>query len=140
MGGEFSAPGTHSASYTMVTGSSPGVKSVRAVTLTAHPLLVPWSRRAELYLYSPYELYGLYRALAHVQGALFLSTLISYMHSDVSTGIIISAPFAVISSFTSSSSPSYICHAVGPPVDPFRSHVSRSLLKGLPRFLLPVGQ
>jgi len=26
----------------------------------------------------------------------------------------------------------HICHAVGPPVDPFRSHVSRSLFKGLP--------
>jgi hypothetical protein len=38
----------------------------------------------------------------------------------------------------SSSSP--ICHAVGPSVDPFRSHVSRSPLKGLPWFLLPVTQ
>jgi len=33
---------------------------------------------------------------------------------------------------SSSSSSSYICHGVGPLVDPFRSHVSRSLLKGLP--------
>jgi len=40
----------------------------------------------------------------------------------------------------SSSSSSYICHGVGPLVDPFRSHVSRSLFKGLPLFLLPVGQ
>ena len=31
-----------------------------------------------------------------------------------------------------SSSSSYICHGVGPLVDPFRSHVSRSLFKGLP--------
>ena len=38
------------------------------------------------------------------------------------------------------SSPSYICHAVGPLVDPFRSHVSRSLFKGLPWFPLPDGQ
>ena len=29
-------------------------------------------------------------------------------------------------------SPSHICHAVGPLVDPFQSHVSRSLFKGLP--------
>ena len=29
------------------------------------------------------------------------------------------------------SSSSYVCHAVGPLVDPFRSHVSRSLFKGL---------
>ena len=33
---------------------------------------------------------------------------------------------------------SYICHGVGPLVDPFRSHVSRSLFKDLPQFLLPV--
>jgi hypothetical protein len=33
-----------------------------------------------------------------------------------------------------------ICHAVGPRVVPFRSHVSRSLFKGLPWFLLPVGR
>jgi len=31
-----------------------------------------------------------------------------------------------------SSSSSYICHGVGPLVDPFRSHVSRSIFKGLP--------
>jgi hypothetical protein len=31
-----------------------------------------------------------------------------------------------------SSSSSSICHGVGPLVDPFRSHVSRSLFKGLP--------
>jgi len=32
---------------------------------------------------------------------------------------------------TFQNSSSYICHGVGPLVDPFRSHVSRSLLKGL---------
>jgi hypothetical protein len=37
-------------------------------------------------------------------------------------------------------SSSSICHGVGPLVDPFRSHVSRSLFKGLPWFLLPVGE
>ena len=34
----------------------------------------------------------------------------------------------------------HICHGVGPLVDPFRSHVSRSLFKGLPRFLLTAGE
>jgi len=34
------------------------------------------------------------------------------------------------SSSSSSSSSSYICHGVGPLVDPFRTHVSRSLFKG----------
>ena len=42
--------------------------------------------------------------------------------------------------WSSSSSSSYIYHGVGPLVDPFRSHVSRSLFKGLPWFLLPVGE
>jgi len=37
-------------------------------------------------------------------------------------------------------SSSYIFHGVGPLVDPFRSHVSRSFFKGLPWFLLPVGE
>ena len=44
------------------------------------------------------------------------------------------------SSSSSSSLSSYICHAVRSPVDPLRSHVPRSLFKGLPWFLLPVGQ
>ena len=34
-------PGAHPASYTVGTGSFPGVKSSRGVTLTPHPLLVP---------------------------------------------------------------------------------------------------
>ena len=36
-------PGAHPVSCTMGTGSFPGVKSGRAVTLTRHPLPVPWS-------------------------------------------------------------------------------------------------
>jgi hypothetical protein len=42
------------------------------------------------------------------------------------------------SSSSSLSSSSYICHRVRPLVDPFRSHVSRSLFKDVPWFLLPV--
>jgi len=47
-GARFSAlvqagPGTHPASCTMGTGSFSGAKSGRDVTLTPHPLLVPWS-------------------------------------------------------------------------------------------------
>jgi len=38
-------PGAHSASCKMGTGSFPGVKSGRGVTLTPHLLLVPWSRK-----------------------------------------------------------------------------------------------
>jgi hypothetical protein len=36
-------PGDHRASCTMGTGSFSEVKSGRGVTLTPHPLLVPWS-------------------------------------------------------------------------------------------------
>jgi len=39
-------PGVHPASCTMNTGSFLGVKSGRGVTLTSHPLLVPWSRKS----------------------------------------------------------------------------------------------
>ena len=48
VGARFSAPvqtdpGAHPVSCTMGTGSFPGVKSGRSVTLTPPPLLVPWS-------------------------------------------------------------------------------------------------
>jgi len=41
-----SSSGAHPASRTMSTGSFPGVKSGRGVTLTPHPLLVTWSRKS----------------------------------------------------------------------------------------------
>jgi hypothetical protein len=48
VGARFSAPvqtgpGAHPASCALGTGFFPGVKSGRGVTLTSHPLLVPWS-------------------------------------------------------------------------------------------------
>jgi len=51
VGARFSAllqtgPGAHSASCTMGTVPLPGVKSGRGVTLTPHPLLLPWSRKS----------------------------------------------------------------------------------------------
>jgi hypothetical protein len=50
VGARFSAPvqtgpGAHPASCTMGTRSFAGVKSGHSVTLTRHPLLVPWSRK-----------------------------------------------------------------------------------------------
>ena len=42
----LTGPGAHSASCTVGTGSFPGVKSGLGVTLTPHPLLVPWSRKS----------------------------------------------------------------------------------------------
>jgi len=44
----------------------------------------------------------------------------------------------MLESFKSSSSS--IFHGIGPLVDPFRSHTSRSLFNSLPWFLLPVGK
>jgi len=74
---------------TICIGSFPGIKSVRGVTLTPHALPVPWSKKStgitllplrairsvqglsactvELYIYSPYGPYGLYRASVPVQ-------------------------------------------------------------------------
>ena len=73
----------------MGTGSFPGLKSCRGVTLTTHPILVLWSIKSraipllppwavrplqslractvQLYLYSPYGPYGLYRASGPVE-------------------------------------------------------------------------
>jgi len=52
-GARFSAsvqtgPGAHTASRRLGTGSFPGVKIGRGVTLTPHPLLVPWSRKGRV--------------------------------------------------------------------------------------------
>jgi len=72
-GARFSAPvqagpGAHTASCTMGTGSFPGVKSGRGVTLTPQPLLVPWSRKGRAIPLLSYGPYGLYRASVPVQG------------------------------------------------------------------------
>ena len=56
----------HPVSCAVGTGSFLGVKSGRGMTLTPHPILVPWSR-VELYLYSAYGPYSLYRASVSVQ-------------------------------------------------------------------------
>jgi hypothetical protein len=53
VGARFSAPvqtgpGAHPASSTMGTGSFPGVKSGRGMTLTLHPLLMPWSSKGRV--------------------------------------------------------------------------------------------
>jgi len=73
-GARFSAPvqtcpGAHPASCTMGTGSFQGVNSGRGVTLTPHPLLVPWLWKSRaIPLLPPYGPYGLCRASVPVQG------------------------------------------------------------------------
>ena len=61
-------PGAHPASCIMGTGSFPGVKSGRGVTLTPHPLLVPWPWKGRAIPLLPLRPYGLYRASVPVQG------------------------------------------------------------------------
>jgi len=51
----------------MGTRSLTGVKSGRSVTLTPHPLLVPWSWKSRAIPLIPYGPYGLYRASVPVQ-------------------------------------------------------------------------
>ena len=46
----------------------PGGKELPARDANISPLLVPWYERVELYLYSPYGPYGLYKASVPVQG------------------------------------------------------------------------
>jgi hypothetical protein len=78
VGERFSAPvqtgpGAHPASCTMGTGSFRGVKSGRGVTLTPHPVPVPWSLKSRAIPLFPHGPYGLYRASVPVQGCtLFL--------------------------------------------------------------------
>jgi hypothetical protein len=59
VGARFSEPvqtgtGAHPASSTIGTGSSPGVKSGRGVTLTPHPLLVPLVIKELSYTSTPF--------------------------------------------------------------------------------------
>ena len=62
----------------MGTGSFPGVNSGRGVTLTPHPFYCRGQERVELYLYSPYGPYGLYRASGLYKGALYLAFYIDF--------------------------------------------------------------
>ena len=73
VGARFSAPvqagpGAYPASCTMGTGSFQGVKSGRGVTLNPHPFQCRGQERVELYLYSPYGPYSLYRTSVPVKG------------------------------------------------------------------------
>jgi len=75
VGARFSAPvqtdpGAHPASSNMGTGSFLRVKSGRSMTLTPHPLLLPWSRKSRAIPLFPHGPYGLYRASVPVQGCI----------------------------------------------------------------------
>ena len=75
----------------------------------------------------------------YCSGKMLIFRLVPKANSDYSCVVSVSlcawnhsAPTGRIFLSSSSSSSSSICHGVGPLVDPFRSHVSRSLFKGLP--------
>jgi len=85
----FSAPvqtssGAHPASCTIGTGSFPGVKSGQGVTLTPHPLLVPWSWKGRAIPVLPHGLYGLYWASVPIHGC----TLLHNNHIEYITKIV----------------------------------------------------
>jgi len=91
VGARFSAPvqtdpRAYPASCTMDTGSFPGVKSGRDVTLTPHSLQCRGQERVELYLYSRYGPYGLDRASVPVQGCTYYLTLWLGIHVDTGEG------------------------------------------------------
>ena len=100
MGARFSAPvqtgpGAHPASCTMGTGSFPGVKFGRGVTLTPYPLSAVGHERVELYFYTPYGPYGLYRASLPVQGCSLTlpyssetSAFCNFLHSTVPSSLL----------------------------------------------------
>jgi len=68
-------PGAHPASCTMGTGSFPGVKSGRGVTLTPHPLLVPQSWSRAIHLLPPWAVQPVqsFSACTRVHFTLFLN-------------------------------------------------------------------
>ena len=68
----------------MGTGSFPGVKSGRGVTLTPHLLLVPWSRKSRAIPLLPLRAYGLYRASVTVQGC-----ILPFFHLMTAPGLIV---------------------------------------------------
>ena len=58
----------------------PGVKSGQGVTLITHPFYCRGHERVELYLYSAYEQYGVYRASVPVQGYTLPLPLPQYLY------------------------------------------------------------
>jgi len=73
-------PGAHPASCTMGTGSFPGVKSGRGVTLTPHPLLVLWSRKSRAISLLPLWAARPVQSLSACTRVHFSFTFISYIY------------------------------------------------------------
>ena len=74
-------PGAHPASCRMGTGSFPGVKNSRGVTLALTPFQCRSHERVELYLYSTYGPYCLYRASVPVHGCTLPFTVMPFINA-----------------------------------------------------------
>ena len=87
-GARFSAlvqtgPGAHPTSCTMGTGSFPGVKSDRGMTLTTHPVLVPWSRKGRAILLLPLWAVQPVQSLSACTGVHFTFTLYTFFDTVI---------------------------------------------------------
>jgi hypothetical protein len=69
-----------------------------------------------------------------------LSCLVAVTFLSLKSTRFPATPYVFIPGFQVILSSSYVCNGVRPLVNPFRSNVSRSLFRGLPRFLLPFGE
>ena len=76
-------PGAHPASCKMGTGSFPGVKSGRGVTLTPHPLLVPQSRKSRAIPLLPLWAVRPVKSLSACTRVHFTLTYISNVYIDI---------------------------------------------------------
>jgi len=70
-------PAAHPVSCTMDSGSSSGVKSGRGVTLTTHPLLVPWSRKSRATALLPLWAVCPVQNLSALQGYIYYEYVLS---------------------------------------------------------------
>jgi len=115
---------------TMGTGSFPGVKSGRGVTLAPHPFQCRGHERVELYLYSPYGPYSLYRASVHVQGYTFFF----YWHYNPLWGLAFS-----LTPFHSALSLHWFLHRLIPIICISSTISTIHLILVLPQILVPIG-
>ena len=92
VGARFSAPvqtgpGNNTASCAVGIGSFPGVKSGQGVTLTCHPLLVPWPRKSRSIPLLPLWAVRPVQSLSACTRAHFTSTLRSFIESNTNKSI-----------------------------------------------------
>jgi len=109
LGTRFSAPvqtgpGVHPASFTIGTGSFPGIKSGRGVTLTSYPLLVPWPRKSRTISLFPLWTVRPVQSLSACTWVHFTFTFTPYIFdsgkANIYTNIKCHNPFSVLTCMT----------------------------------------